>query len=91
MPITKHSYLVTDPAQIPRTIAEAFHIASTGRPGPVLVDVAKDAMQAMTTFSWPARVSLPATGPRPARTPSRSARRPADRRQPPGAVRRRRA
>jgi hypothetical protein len=58
MPITKHSYLVTDPAQIPRTIAEAFHIASTGRPGPVLVDIAKDAMQAMTTFSYPREVSL---------------------------------
>jgi len=59
MPISKHSYLVTDPDQIPRVIAEAFHIASTGRPGPVLVDVAKDAMQAMTTFEWPAEVSLP--------------------------------
>jgi len=59
MPITKHSYLVTDPADIPRTIAEAFHIASTGRPGPVLVDVAKDAMQAMTSFSYPRDVSLP--------------------------------
>ena len=46
MPITKHNFLVTDPAEIPRTIAEAFYIASTGRPGPVLVDVAKDAMQA---------------------------------------------
>ena len=46
MPITKHNFLVTDPAEIPRTIAEAFHIASTGRPGPVLVDVAKDALQA---------------------------------------------
>src|SRR5213083_2812594 len=41
MPITKHNFLVTDPDQIPRTIAEAFHIASTGRPGPVLVDIAK--------------------------------------------------
>jgi acetolactate synthase-1/2/3 large subunit len=50
MPITKHNYLVTDPAEIPRSIAEAFHIASTGRPGPVLVDIAKDALQAMTTF-----------------------------------------
>ncbi|MGH3497239.1 MAG: acetolactate synthase large subunit [Nocardioidaceae bacterium] len=59
MPITKHSYLVTDPAQIARTIAEAFHIASTGRPGPVLVDVAKDALQAMTTFDYPQDVSLP--------------------------------
>src|SRR3954462_6576934 len=51
MPITKHNYLVTDPARIPQAIAEAFHIASTGRPGPVLVDVAKDALQATTTFS----------------------------------------
>ena len=46
MPITKHNYLVTDPALIPRAIAEAFHIASTGRPGPVLVDISKDALQA---------------------------------------------
>ena len=50
MPITKHNFLVTDPADIPRTIAEAFYIASTGRPGPVLVDIAKDALQAQTTF-----------------------------------------
>jgi acetolactate synthase I/II/III large subunit len=59
MPITKHNYLVTDPAQIPRAIAEAFHIASTGRPGPVLVDISKDALQARTTFSWPPRIDLP--------------------------------
>ncbi|NED98029.1 acetolactate synthase large subunit [Phytoactinopolyspora alkaliphila] len=59
MPITKHNYLVTDPAEIPRTIAEAFHIASTGRPGPVLVDVAKDAMQAQTEFVWPTSLDLP--------------------------------
>ena len=59
MPITKHSYLVTDPADIPRTVAEAFHIAATGRPGPVLVDVAKDALQAMTTFDYPTQLSLP--------------------------------
>ncbi|MFC8923513.1 acetolactate synthase large subunit [Cellulosimicrobium sp. NPDC057127] len=59
MPITKHSYLVTDPAEIPRTIAEAFHIASTGRPGPVLVDIAKSAMQSTTAFSWPQDVHLP--------------------------------
>jgi acetolactate synthase-1/2/3 large subunit len=58
MPITKHNYLVTDPSQIPRVIAEAFHIASTGRPGPVLVDIAKDALQAATTFAWPASVDL---------------------------------
>ena len=59
MPITKHSYLVTNPDEIPRVIAEAFHIASTGRPGPVLVDIAKDAMQKMTTFKWPHELALP--------------------------------
>ena len=59
MPITKHNFLVTDPAEIPRTIAEAFHIASTGRPGPVLVDVAKSALQAMTTYAWPTSLNLP--------------------------------
>ncbi|MFF4601312.1 acetolactate synthase large subunit [Streptomyces sp. NPDC001339] len=59
MPITKHNFLVTDPAEIPRTIAEAFHIAATGRPGPVLVDIAKDALQARTTFSWPPHTELP--------------------------------
>jgi acetolactate synthase I/II/III large subunit len=59
MPITKHNFLVTDPAEIPRTIAEAFHIASTGRPGPVLVDVSKDAMQAQTRFAWPSELNLP--------------------------------
>ena len=80
------------PTDIPRTIAEAFHIASTGRPGPVLVDIAKDALQAQTTFSWP-----PQHGP--ARLPpgDQAARqadprgRPADHRgQAPGALRRRR-
>jgi acetolactate synthase I/II/III large subunit len=59
LPVTKHNFLVTDPAEIPRTIAEAFHIASTGRPGPVLVDIAKSAMQANTTFSWPQQLDLP--------------------------------
>ncbi|MGI5287353.1 acetolactate synthase large subunit [Nonomuraea polychroma] len=59
MPITKHNFLVTDAADIPRTIAEAFHIASTGRPGPVLVDISKDALQADTTFSWPPVMQLP--------------------------------
>jgi acetolactate synthase I/II/III large subunit len=59
MPITKHNFLVTDAAEIPRTIAEAFYIASTGRPGPVLVDVAKDALQAKTTFEWPTELNLP--------------------------------
>lgn len=59
MPITKHNYLVTDPAEIPRAIAEAFYLASSGRPGPVLVDISKDALQAMTTFEWPTDISLP--------------------------------
>jgi len=59
MPVTKHNYLVTNPDDIPRVVAEAFHIASTGRPGPVLVDIAKDAQQAKTTFSWPPQVDLP--------------------------------
>jgi acetolactate synthase I/II/III large subunit len=59
MPITKHNFLVTDAAEIPRTIAEAFHLASTGRPGPVLVDVSKDALQARTTFTWPTELHLP--------------------------------
>ncbi|GII92620.1 acetolactate synthase [Sinosporangium siamense] len=59
MPITKHNFLVTDPAEIPRTIAEAFHIASSGRPGPVLVDIAKDALQATTVFEWPPTLQLP--------------------------------
>jgi acetolactate synthase-1/2/3 large subunit len=59
MPITKHNFLVTDPAEIPSMIAAAFHIASTGRPGPVLVDIPKDVQQASTTFSWPPEVRLP--------------------------------
>ncbi|GIG71352.1 acetolactate synthase large subunit [Phytomonospora endophytica] len=59
MPITKHSYLVTDPEDIPRVLAEAFHLASTGRPGPVLVDIPKDVLQAETVFSWPPRKELP--------------------------------
>ncbi len=58
MPITKHNYLITNPADIPRAIAEAFHIASTGRPGPVLVDIAKDALQKMTNFKYPSKISL---------------------------------
>ena len=58
MPVTKHNYLITDPADIPRAIAEAFHIASTGRPGAVLVDIAKDALQKETTFNYPKNVSL---------------------------------
>ncbi|GAB2922950.1 acetolactate synthase large subunit [Rhodococcus aerolatus] len=59
MPITKHNFLVTDGADIPRTIAEAFHLASTGRPGAVLVDIPKDVLQADTVFTWPPEMRLP--------------------------------
>ena len=59
LPITKHNFLVTDADDIARTLAEAFHVASTGRPGPVLVDIAKDALQAKTTFRWPVPFDLP--------------------------------
>ena len=59
MPITKHNYLVTKADDIPRVVAEAFHIASTGRPGPVLVDISKDALQARTSFAWPPKFELP--------------------------------
>jgi acetolactate synthase-1/2/3 large subunit len=59
MPITKHNILVTKAEDIPRAVAEAFHIAATGRPGPVLVDIAKDAMQASAPFHWPVELNLP--------------------------------
>src|SRR5918998_5024584 len=59
MPITKHNFLVTEPADIAPAVAAAFHIAGSGRPGPVLVDVAKDALQARTQFSWPRQMDLP--------------------------------
>ena len=59
MPITKHSFLVTNAADIPGVIAAAYEIATTGRPGPVLVDVAKDAQNAKFEFSWPPKIDLP--------------------------------
>jgi acetolactate synthase-1/2/3 large subunit len=59
MPITKHNFLVQSADDIPRTIAEAFHLASTGRPGPVLVDLPKDVLQAQGRFSWPPQLDLP--------------------------------
>jgi acetolactate synthase-1/2/3 large subunit len=59
MPITKHNMLVIDAVDIPRAIAEAFHLASTGRQGPVLVDIPKDVLQEQTTFSWPPEMKLP--------------------------------
>ena len=59
MPVTKHNMLVTDATEIPRAIMEAFHLASTGRPGPVLVDIPKDVLQERTTFTWPPEMKLP--------------------------------
>ncbi|PVE77717.1 acetolactate synthase large subunit [Microbacterium testaceum] len=59
MPITKHSFLVKTADEIPGAIAAAFEIASTGRPGPVLVDITKDAQQAEAPFIWPPKVDLP--------------------------------
>ncbi len=58
-PITKHSFLITDPLEIPHAIAAAFHLARSGRPGPVLVDIAKDALASMTEFVWPEELDLP--------------------------------
>ena len=71
MPFTKHNFLVTNPDDIPRVIAEAFHIATSGRPGPVLVDIAKDALQKQTTFDWPTTVNL--AGYKPQIQPNKSA------------------
>ncbi|WP_345764200.1 acetolactate synthase large subunit [Diaminobutyricibacter sp. McL0608] len=59
MPITKHSFLVKSAAEIPATIAAAYHIAGTGRPGPVLVDITKDAQQETVPFVWPPKIDLP--------------------------------
>ncbi|MCT1776938.1 acetolactate synthase large subunit [Brachybacterium sp. p3-SID957] len=65
MPVTKHNFLVKDAAEIPRVIKQAFHIASTGRPGAVLVDVTKDAQQATADFVWPETLDLPGYRPEP--------------------------
>ena len=59
LPVTKHSFLVTDPAEISGAIAAAFHIARTGRRGPVLVDIAKSAMQTPVAHKWPTHIDLP--------------------------------
>ncbi len=58
-PVTKHSFLVTRPEDIPAAVAAAFHIAKTGRPGPVLVDIAKDAQVNTAPFVWPETIDLP--------------------------------
>jgi len=58
IPITKHNYLVKDPQKIPSIVKNAFHIASTGRPGPVLIDLPKDVMQSKIQFKYPSSVRL---------------------------------
>ncbi|HET9876109.1 MAG TPA: acetolactate synthase large subunit [Mycobacterium sp.] len=59
MPITKHNFLVRRGDDIPQVLAEAFHIAATGRPGAVLVDIPKDVLQGQCTFAWPPKMDLP--------------------------------
>jgi acetolactate synthase-1/2/3 large subunit len=59
MPVTKHNWLITDAADVPRVIREAFHVATTGRPGPVLVDMPKDVSNQMMEWHWPDSVDLP--------------------------------
>ncbi len=59
MPVTKHNWLITDPQDVPRVIREAFHVATTGRPGPVLVDMPKDVANQEMDWHWPDDVDLP--------------------------------
>ncbi|WP_137147059.1 acetolactate synthase large subunit [Mycolicibacterium sp. CR10] len=59
MPVTKHNFLVRNGDDIARVMAEAFHIAASGRPGPVLVDIPKDVLQGQCTFAWPPQIDLP--------------------------------
>jgi acetolactate synthase-1/2/3 large subunit len=59
MPVTKHNWLITDANDVPRVIREAFHVATTGRPGPVLVDMPKDVSNQMMDWHWPDAVDLP--------------------------------
>ena len=66
LPIVKHSYLVTDVNDLPRIVKEAFYIAQTGRPGPVVIDIPKNVQQQQTQPVWPTTVHLPGYQPRPA-------------------------
>ena len=59
MPVTKHNWLITDAQDIPRVVKEAFHVATTGRPGPVLIDLPKDVANAPMEWYWPETVDLP--------------------------------
>ena len=57
-PITKHNFLVKDVKDLARTIAEAFYIASSGRPGPVLIDIPLDVQRSDTEFIWPEKINI---------------------------------
>jgi len=57
-PITKHNYLVKNVNEMARTVKEAFHVARTGRPGPVVIDIAKDAQQRETEFNYPEKADI---------------------------------
>ena len=59
MPVTKHNWLISDAQDIPRVVREAFHVATTGRPGPVLVDLPKDVANTPMDWYWPEKVDLP--------------------------------
>ncbi|HYZ92965.1 MAG TPA: thiamine pyrophosphate-binding protein, partial [Actinomycetota bacterium] len=64
IPVTKHNWLVMDAHDIPRVINEAFHVATTGRPGPVLIDIPKDVLQAQTEWWYPDAIDMPGYRPR---------------------------
>ena len=64
IPVTKHNYLVMEVEEIPRVMREAFYIANTGRPGPVLVDIPRDVQQQRAEFVWPEKVELRGYHPR---------------------------
>jgi len=63
LPITKHNYLLTQPEDVAATVREAFHVARSGRPGPVLIDMTKDCQQKSREFTWPEAAAAPAGRP----------------------------
>ena len=63
LPITKHNYLLTQPEDVAATVREAFHVARSGRPGPVLIDMTKDCQQKSCEFTWPEATAAPAGRP----------------------------
>src|SRR5918996_2978987 len=64
IPVTKHNWLVMDPHDIPLVVNEAFHVATTGRPGPVLIDIPKDVLQNTTEWWYPDSIDMPGYRPR---------------------------